>query len=92
MLIIGILGFGLLVGAIAQLLVSRMSRRSTGRSTGVYWGRALVAGLLGSFVGGLLVSVIAGDGLDLRPSGLVGSVVGAVLVTAVWGGLTARAD
>lgn len=88
MLIIGILGFGLLVGAIAQLLLTLV----TGRSAGVDWGRALLAGLLGSFVGGLLVSVIAGDGLDLRPSGLVGSVVGAVLVTAVWGRLGARAD
>lgn len=86
MLILGILLFGLLIGAAAQLLLARSTRG------GIDWGRALVAGLLGSFVGGLLVSVIAGDGLDLRPSGLVGSVVGAVLVTAVWGGFTARAD
>jgi uncharacterized membrane protein YeaQ/YmgE (transglycosylase-associated protein family) len=85
MLILGILLFGLLVGAAAQLLVSR----SAG---GVDWGRALVAGLVGSFVGGLLISLLAGDGLDLRPSGLIGSLIGAVLVTAGWSWLSARAD
>lgn len=77
MLIIGILLFGLLVGAAAQLVLG------TGRE-GIDWGLALGAGLAGSFVGGLLISLLAGDGLELRPSGLVGSFVGAVIVTAVW--------
>jgi uncharacterized membrane protein YeaQ/YmgE (transglycosylase-associated protein family) len=45
---------------------------------------ALASGLLGSFVGGLLVSLLSGDGLDLRASGLIGSLVGAVLVTLAW--------
>ena len=45
---------------------------------------AIVAGLVGSFVGGLLASLIAGDGLALRPSGIIGSIVGAVVVTVVW--------
>ena len=44
----------------------------------------IVAGLVGSFVGGLLVSLLAGDGLALRPSGLIGSFVGAILVTLGW--------
>ena len=52
---------------------------------------ALVAGLVGSFVGGLLISLIAGDGLDLRPSGLIGSFVGAVLVTLAWSAWGSRA-
>jgi uncharacterized membrane protein YeaQ/YmgE (transglycosylase-associated protein family) len=47
-------------------------------------GRTLVAGLLGSFVGGLLASLIAGDGLHLRLSGLIGSIIGAVIVLAIW--------
>ena len=45
---------------------------------------AFVAGLVGSFVGGLLVSLLRGDGIELRPSGIIGSVVGAVLVTLAW--------
>jgi uncharacterized membrane protein YeaQ/YmgE (transglycosylase-associated protein family) len=48
------------------------------------WTMALVAGLGGSFVGGLLASLLAGDGLALKPSGIIGSLVGALLITGVW--------
>ena len=77
MLILGILLFGMLVGAAAQLLLGT-------RIHGINWTTALVAGVVGSFVGGLLISLIAGDGLDLRPSGIIGSILGAVLVTLAW--------
>ena len=77
MLILGIIVFGMLVGWLAQLVLGR-----DGQTTD--WAMALVAGLGGSFVGGLLASLIAGDGLDLKPSGLVGSFVGAVVITAIW--------
>ena len=77
MLIIAVILFGALVGAAAQLLLGR-SRK------GIDWAMAFVSGLAGSFVGGLLVSLLAGDGLELRPSGLIGSLVGAVIVTALW--------
>lgn len=85
MLIIGLLGFGLLVGWLAQLALGRRSRQYD-------WGMALIAGLLGSFVGGLIASLLAGDGLALRPSGLIGSFVGAVIVTVVWQRLAARSS
>lgn len=75
MLILGIILFGLLIGAGAQLILGRGAR-------GIDWTTALVAGLVGSFVGGLLISLIAGDGIELRPSGIIGSLVGAVIVTA----------
>ena len=75
MLIVAIIVFGVLVGTLAQLILGRPRG-------GIDWSKALVAGLLGSFVGGLLISLLSGDGLDLAPSGLIGSVAGAVLVTA----------
>ena len=77
MLIIGILLFGMLVGAVAQLLLGTRGHR-------ISWSTAIVAGLLGSLVGGLLVSLLSGDGLALRPSGIIGSIVGAILVTLIW--------
>lgn len=77
MLIIGILLFGMLVGAAAQLLLGT-------RGHGINWTTAIVAGLLGSIVGGLLISLLAGDGLSLRPSGIIGSIAGAILVTLAW--------
>ena len=83
MLILGILGFGMLVGALAQLLLGRSGSR-------LDWGMALIAGLAGSFVGGLLFSLLAGDGLALRPSGLIGSIIGALIVTAIWQRVVAK--
>ena len=77
MLIIGLVLFGMLVGAAAQLILGRSKR-------GVDWSMAFVSGWAGSFVGGLLASLTAGDGLELRPSGLIGSLVGAVIVTSAW--------
>jgi uncharacterized membrane protein YeaQ/YmgE (transglycosylase-associated protein family) len=77
MLIIALILFGMLAGAAAQLILGR-------GSAGIDWAMAFVAGLAGSFVGGLLASLLAGDGLDLRPSGIIGSIVGAVIITAIW--------
>jgi uncharacterized membrane protein YeaQ/YmgE (transglycosylase-associated protein family) len=76
-LILAILGLGALVGAVAQFIVGREKGR-------VDWGMAIIAGIAGSFVGGLIASLVSGDGLDLRASGVIGSIVGAVIVTAIW--------
>ncbi|USI92358.1 GlsB/YeaQ/YmgE family stress response membrane protein [Rhodococcus pyridinivorans] len=83
MLIIGIILFGLLVGAVAQLVVGRSG-------TGIDWTLALVAGVGGSFIGRLLISLLAGDGLELRPSGIIGSLAGAIIVTAAWSAWKSR--
>jgi uncharacterized membrane protein YeaQ/YmgE (transglycosylase-associated protein family) len=77
MLILALIVGGMAIGWIAQLLLGR-------GSTQIDWTMALGAGVLGSFVGGLLSSLIAGDGLAIRPSGVIGSLVGALIVTAVW--------
>ncbi len=74
-LILGLLVFGLAVGWIAQLVLGMGTKPNA---------QSLIAGVAGSFVGGLLASVIAGDGLALRPSGLIGSVVGAIIVLLIW--------
>jgi uncharacterized membrane protein YeaQ/YmgE (transglycosylase-associated protein family) len=83
LLILGILLFGMVVGAAAQWVLGRDGR-------GIDWGMALIAGLVGSFIGGLLGSLLAGDGLDFRPSGLIGSFIGAVVVTLIWRAIAAR--
>ncbi|HEY5696917.1 MAG TPA: GlsB/YeaQ/YmgE family stress response membrane protein [Acidimicrobiales bacterium] len=72
MLIFAILGFGIIIGWIAGWITGTES-----------WGKRIGYGLLGSFVGGLLASLIAGDGLNLRPSGIIGSIVGAVILMLI---------
>jgi uncharacterized membrane protein YeaQ/YmgE (transglycosylase-associated protein family) len=81
MLILFIIVLGMAAGWLAQLILGR----------GTNWGEALVAGLIGSFVGGLLVSLVSGDGLEIRASGLIGSVAGAVVVLAIWVAIRGRA-
>jgi uncharacterized membrane protein YeaQ/YmgE (transglycosylase-associated protein family) len=76
-LILGIILFGMLIGAGAQLILRRSG-------SGINWPMAFASGLIGSFVGGLLGSLLAGDGLSLRPSGIFGSLIGAIIVTVVW--------
>lgn len=77
MLILGLILLGMLIGAGAQLILGR-------EGGSVDWTMAIVAGLVGSFVGGLLISLLAGDGIELRASGIIGSLVGAIIVTAIW--------
>jgi len=80
-----LLVWGLFAGWLANLILGGGSRPKD-------WTLLLVAGLAGSFVGGLLASLLAGDGLSLRPSGLIGSIVGAVIILAVarWAGGRAK--
>jgi uncharacterized membrane protein YeaQ/YmgE (transglycosylase-associated protein family) len=66
-----------MVGWLAQFILGRNAGTTD-------WTMALVAGLAGSFVGGLLASLLAGDGLALKPSGIIGSIVGALIITAIW--------
>jgi uncharacterized membrane protein YeaQ/YmgE (transglycosylase-associated protein family) len=80
-LILFIIVLGMAAGWVAQLILGR----------GTNWGEALLAGLIGSFVGGLLVSLLAGDGLEIRATGLIGSIAGAVIVLALWGAIRGRA-
>jgi uncharacterized membrane protein YeaQ/YmgE (transglycosylase-associated protein family) len=83
MLILALILFGMLIGAAAQLIL--------GRSGGsIDWGMAIVAGLVGSFVGGLLISLLSGDGIELHASGIIGSIIGALIVTAVWRAVSGR--
>lgn len=67
----------MMVGGLAQLILGRHGGR-------VNWTLALFAGFGGSFIGGLLASLVAGDGLAIKPSGIIGSLVGALAITAAW--------
>ncbi len=75
MLILALIGIGMLIGWVGQVILGMGTK---------FDGRTLIAGLLGSFVGGLLASLIAGDGLHLRRSGLIGSIIGAIIVLAIF--------
>lgn len=75
MLILAVLVLGLAAGWCAQLLVGH-GEKSSGA-------QLLAIGIAGSFIGGLLSSLVFGDGLALRASGLIGSILGATLLLLV---------
>ena len=82
MILLFLLVWGMFAGWIARLLIAR--------NQPINWAELLIVGLAGSFVGGLLISLVSGDGLALRPSGIIGSVLGAVLLLAAWQGIRGR--
>jgi uncharacterized membrane protein YeaQ/YmgE (transglycosylase-associated protein family) len=80
-LILLIIAFGMLIGWLAQLALGQGTRPD---------GQSLVAGIVGSFVGGMLGSLLAGDGLSIRPSGIIGTFDGAVVVIVIWNAVARR--
>jgi uncharacterized membrane protein YeaQ/YmgE (transglycosylase-associated protein family) len=76
LLILFILVWGMFAGWIAHLLLAR--------SEPINWGELLAVGIAGSFLGGLVISLLTGNGLALRPSGIIGSILGAVALLAAW--------
>lgn len=67
---------GLIVGFLARLIVP-------GRDPMGILGTALL-GIVGSFVGGLLASLLFAHTLVLQPSGFLGSLIGAVIALLVY--------
>ncbi len=84
MAIILFIVFGLVVGLLARALMP-------GRQT-MGWGMTAILGVVGSFVGGFLVSLVTDNRVtDFNTAGLIGSVLGALLVLVVMGRFGSRA-
>jgi len=73
---------GMAAGWFAWVVFGKTKTLSKGRKPN--WPLLLALGVAGSFVGGLAVSFLAGDGFTLRPSGMIASVVGAIVVAAAY--------
>jgi uncharacterized membrane protein YeaQ/YmgE (transglycosylase-associated protein family) len=49
-----------------------------------------IAGIIGSFVGGLILNLLIDGDLEIAISGLLGSIFGAIIVLAIWGWLRVK--
>lgn len=76
-LVVAWIVIALVAGFIADWLVGRKRKYER-------W-ELFVVGMIGSFVGGSIFSIVAGDGFDLRISGLLGSTIGAIIVLLIYG-------
>ncbi len=75
--IIGMIIIGAIAGFLARALVPGKDSMSIAAT--------IVLGIVGSFVGGFLASLLFRSGGDLlQPSGLIGSVIGAIIALLVY--------
>ena len=83
--ILGMIIIGALAGFLARALVPGKDSMSIVAT--------IVLGIVGSFVGGLLASLLFGSGDGegfLRPSGLIGSVIGAIIALVVYNAVSGK--
>jgi len=76
-LLLAFIVIALVAGYVANFLVGKKRKYEP-------W-ELFVIGIVGSFVGGLIFSLIAGDGIELRPTGLIGSCIGAIVALVIYG-------
>ena len=74
--IIGWIIIGLIAGAIARWLMPGPDPMG--------WLGTIVLGIVGSLVGGTLLNLVFGGGLELTGAGILGSIFGALIVLFVW--------
>ena len=76
MAIIGWIVIGLIAGAIARWLMPGPDPMG--------WLGTILLGIVGSLVGGTLLNLLFGGGLELAASGILGSILGALIALWVW--------
>lgn len=74
--IIGWIVIGLIAGAVARWLMPGADPMG--------WLGTIALGIVGSLVGGTLLNLLFGGGLEISASGIVGSILGALIVLWVW--------
>jgi uncharacterized membrane protein YeaQ/YmgE (transglycosylase-associated protein family) len=74
--IIGWIVIGLIAGAIARWLMPGPDPMG--------WLGTIVLGIVGSLVGGTLLNLVTGGGMELSAAGILGSILGALIVLFVW--------
>jgi uncharacterized membrane protein YeaQ/YmgE (transglycosylase-associated protein family) len=74
--IIGWIIVGLIAGAVARWLMPGPDPMG--------WLGTIVLGIVGSLVGGTLLNLLSGGGLELSAAGILGSILGALIALYVW--------
>lgn len=74
--ILSMIVVGLIAGALARFLVPGRDPMSVGNT--------IVLGIIGSFLGGFVGSLVHGGGLHFGPAGMIGSVIGAIIALLIY--------
>lgn len=76
---------GMAAGWFAWVVLGRSKALTKDRKPN--WALILGLGVVGSFVGGMGISLLLGEGLQLQASGMIASAIGAIAVVAVYLGV-----
>jgi uncharacterized membrane protein YeaQ/YmgE (transglycosylase-associated protein family) len=82
MSIIVFLIVGLIAGFIARALVPGPDPMG--------WLGTMILGIVGSFVGGVLLSLVTTGNFEISATGIIGSIVGAIIVLLIWRAMGGR--
>jgi uncharacterized membrane protein YeaQ/YmgE (transglycosylase-associated protein family) len=74
--ILSMIVVGLIAGALARFLVPGRDPMSVGNT--------MVLGIIGSFLGGFVGSLVHGGGLQFGPAGMIGSVIGSIIALLIY--------
>ncbi len=77
MIVLAFIVIALVAGFVANWLV--------GKGRGYETWELFVVGIVGSFVGGLIFNLLAGNGFEFHWTGLLGSILGAIVVLLIYG-------
>lgn len=79
---------GIVAMIVVGLIAGLLARAIMPGNDAMGWLSTILLGIVGSFVGGLLASVLLHDNTgstsDFHPTGIVGSVIGALIVLAIY--------
>lgn len=78
---------GIITWLIVGLIAGLLARAIMPGNDSMGWIATIVLGIVGSFVGGFLMSLVfhdTGSASDFHPTGIVGSVIGALIVLGIW--------
>jgi len=81
---------GIIVFLIVGLIAGFIGRALVPGPDPMGWLGTMVLGVVGSFVGGVLLSLVTTGTFEISATGILGSIVGAIIVLLIWRAMGGR--
>jgi uncharacterized membrane protein YeaQ/YmgE (transglycosylase-associated protein family) len=81
---------GIIVFLIVGLIAGFIARALVPGPDPMGWLGTMVLGIVGSFVGGVLLSLVTTGNFEISATGIIGSIVGAIIVLLIWRAMGGR--
>jgi uncharacterized membrane protein YeaQ/YmgE (transglycosylase-associated protein family) len=81
---------GIIVFLIVGLIAGFIARALVPGPDPMGWLGTMILGIVGSFVGGVLLSLVTTGNFEISATGIIGSIVGAIVVLLIWRAMGGR--